>query len=87
MNSIFLIFVLFNLHSVISELAVTLGNSRVYICLPACYAYTYGGYHLLPRMDIWCECPIHVYGLSQQEISDLPSSHWGASLVGYRYAV
>ena len=72
MNSIFLIFILFNLHLVISESAVTLGNSRRYICPLACYAYNYGGYHLFPRTDIWCQCPIHVFGLSQQEIADLP---------------
>ena len=72
MNSIFMIFILFNLHSVISESAVTLGNSRRYICLLACYAYNFGSYHLLPRTDIWCQCLIHVFGLSQQEIADLP---------------
>ena len=72
MNSIFLIFVLFNLHSIISESAVTLGNSRGYICLLACYAYNYGSYHSLPRTDIWCQCLIYVYGLSWQEIAYLP---------------
>ena len=72
MNGIFLIFVLFNLHLVISESAVTLGSSRRYICPLACYAYNYGSYHSLPRTDIWCQCLIHVFGLSRHEIADLP---------------
>ena len=77
MNSIFLIFILFNLNSVISESAVTSGNNRRYICPLACYAYNYGSYHSLPRTDIWCQCPIYVYGLNRQE----------TSLVGYQYEV
>ena len=44
----------------------------MYICLLACYAYNYGGHHSLPRTDLWWQCPIHVYGLSQQEIADFP---------------
>ena len=68
MNSIF---ILFNLHSVISELDVSSGNRR-HIYMLACYAYNYGGYHSLPRTDTWCQCPARVYGLSRQQIADLP---------------
>ena len=46
-------------------------NQR-FICPLACYAYNYGGHHSFPRRDIWCKCHISVYGLSHQEIAQLP---------------
>ena len=44
-----------------------------YICPLACYAYNYGGYHSFPRRDIWCKCPISIFALTRQQISELPA--------------
>ena len=48
-------------------------ENRRYICPLACYAYNYGGYHSFPRVDIWCKCPIRVFTMTRQQISELPA--------------
>ena len=58
--------------TVASENRTVASENRRYICPLASFAYNYGGHHSLPRKDIWCQCPIYVYGLSRQEIAELP---------------
>ena len=47
-------------------------TQRRFSCPLACFAYNYGDHYTLPTPDIWCRCPISVYGLSRQEIEQLP---------------
>ena len=59
--------------TVFVELSTTSAQeNRRFICPLACYAYNYGGQHSFPRRDIWCKCHISVYGLTHQEIAQLP---------------
>ena len=42
-------------------------SEEIFLCPPACYAYSTSRYNHHPRFDKWCRCPVYTINLPQAD--------------------